>query len=520
MSRRSRPGTWFGDPRFAASTFGMDNPVLQNIPRHKFLFWVRFVRPPGIGGRTPYGDWNTGVSFRVKTFDKPKYSVQTETLNSYNKKRVIQNRVEYQPVSIRFYDTLDDAAVMMIHDYMTFYYADFRKPTSSVWKHDQTDETVYGGDWGFAPAPMSPEDSCFFERIEIYTFGGGLYSRYDLVRPKISSVEPDILDYSDTNSTAEIGITVQPEGVIMPVVGEPLTPEIGSMLGLDRGQYAPFFSSIPATAPPKPVAKKPEAELEYFRQQKPIQISRTDASGFPTPPRRPEIASGGGRNFGGLPDFSDPGRPNVVVPRKPTVSPNFEDVGRPSTTPVSGYTPDFSDPGRPELRPRPGPTTPNFYDAGRPVIPDLERRGINDSTLRDLLGSVKTPYLNLARDIGFDPRVSSAPVGDVTQTALPGDLPSFDAPGRSGTIAFTSISPEGGRNIPSNPGAFPQLDNIELQIINDNRDSSTQYGLRAAEQANNNLVTQNLNQIIPNNFEQQQLGDNPVDDYPEELWWR
>ncbi len=238
----------FKDPRFAAKNYQMRGTHLDHTPRHKFMWWVRFVRTTDEAESDPNSRWPTGVSFKAHTVDRPRFSIKNQTVNSYNKKRVIQSAVEYQPITIKFYDTYDDVTLKFIKEYMQFYYADFSQADSTAWRHDQTDaEMEMGiGSWGFYNGTTdTPDGSYFFDRVEIYSFGNGRYTRWDLIHPKITEISPDGFDYSDGGTPAEITITMAYEGVIWPEIGEEFTDIDGAaeMMGLDEGEYGDDFNS-------------------------------------------------------------------------------------------------------------------------------------------------------------------------------------------------------------------------------------------------------------------------------------
>jgi len=235
----------FRDPRFAAKNYQMRGTHLDHTPRHKFMFWVRFVRTTTAEGSDPNSRWPNGVSFKVHSVDRPRWTVKNNVLNSYGKKRISQTGVEYQPITIKFYDTYDDSVLSFLQEYSRFYFGDFNNDESTAWRHDQTDPTMEmgAGAWGFYNGmDGAPDESYFFDRIEIYTFGNGKYTRWDLVHPKIIEVAPDTHDYSDGNSASEITVSIAYEGIIWPEMATEFTDADGSaeMMGLDEGEYGEF----------------------------------------------------------------------------------------------------------------------------------------------------------------------------------------------------------------------------------------------------------------------------------------
>jgi hypothetical protein len=211
-------------PRQATRIFGLDQDKFigtpggstNGPPRPKFLFVVRFLR--GAGGGSPR--WRDGLSFAVRKFDRPRIEPQVQTMNQYNKKRLVQTGVKYSPINIDFYDTVDGVVSYMWHEYVSYYYGDFRRGNQNDWRYDLTTPDFYNS-WGRGfglelPQGVSDTDleaSAFFEKVECYQFFGGQYTQVDLVRPKITSFSPDGMDYED-NTAHGINMALDYEAVI------------------------------------------------------------------------------------------------------------------------------------------------------------------------------------------------------------------------------------------------------------------------------------------------------------------
>lgn len=209
------------DSRTASNTFRLANNYWDGVPKPKFLFYVRFLRSQGAGGTgsstTGSNDWSKGVGIVVKNVDRPKVAFDVQTLNQYNKKRVIQSKVEYNPVSIKFHDTVDNKVFNMFEEYFRFYYGDPRTTSDVNWQWDITAQemkTAGSGYWGFNPPKQDPNFVYFFSRIEIYQLFGGKFARFDLINPKITSWDPDELDYANGQIGHEITMNLAFEGII------------------------------------------------------------------------------------------------------------------------------------------------------------------------------------------------------------------------------------------------------------------------------------------------------------------
>jgi hypothetical protein len=56
--------------------------------------------------------------------DLPKFTINNETLNQYNRKRVVQTKINYDPVTLTFHDDGGDNVRKMWYAYYNYYYKD------------------------------------------------------------------------------------------------------------------------------------------------------------------------------------------------------------------------------------------------------------------------------------------------------------------------------------------------------------------------------------------------------------
>ena len=112
------------DYQHASRTFLTNSYELK--PRFKFLFHVNFVlnvdQIPALRTAQIFGETQlSSLSLSVKTVDLPKYTFNTETLNQYNRKRVVQTKINYDPVTITFHDDSGDNIREMWYQYYSYY---------------------------------------------------------------------------------------------------------------------------------------------------------------------------------------------------------------------------------------------------------------------------------------------------------------------------------------------------------------------------------------------------------------
>jgi hypothetical protein len=191
--------TMFAGSNSANTIYGVGT---NTTPRPRGLFYIRFRRPTGTGGKT----WQNSDGYFAKSVDLPTVTPQVEELNQYNKKRIIHTGVKYNPVTVSFYDTADGGAASLWSEYAKYYFGDFNHANQMGWTDDITsnvfsdpEKTGYG--FGTRPGTTLITDSLntqfFFEAMEIYQVFAGTYTQTDIINPKINSYEHDGLDYED-----------------------------------------------------------------------------------------------------------------------------------------------------------------------------------------------------------------------------------------------------------------------------------------------------------------------------------
>jgi hypothetical protein len=183
----------------------------------------------------------TNFSLAVKTIDLPKFDIKHETLNQYNRKRVIQNRIDYQPVTVTFHDDGGDNIRELWYQYYSYYYKDpaqkYRGDTQTTNGSigqitgrqngmDYNSRDIYaqarsGGvnDWGYIGESYLDGTSTptgklpFFNDIEIYGYDQHKFAKYVLINPIITSWSHDTYDYSQGSGTMQNSMTIAYETV-------------------------------------------------------------------------------------------------------------------------------------------------------------------------------------------------------------------------------------------------------------------------------------------------------------------
>ena len=194
------------DYHHAAKTFTSE-PGYEKLPYSGFLFHVNIsFNSVAAGARISPKD----ISVLIKAADLPEVQFETETLNQYNRKRIINKRVIYQPIQLTFHDDVANNVRNMWIAYNQYYSADSNYININTWQLDnvyQIDPLVrnYGLDNG-STVP-------FINKIEIYSMGNHQYSKMLLVNPVINSAKFSEHEYTDSK-IMETVLTVEYENII------------------------------------------------------------------------------------------------------------------------------------------------------------------------------------------------------------------------------------------------------------------------------------------------------------------
>ena len=212
----------------------------QNSPRFKFLFHVYFnlnTSIPGLNNIFGANETST-LSVLVKSVDLPSFELDVETLNQYNRKRLVQKKISYQPITLKFHDDNGDLSRNLWYNYYAYYYKDpsqkygnspntpgtaGNSPTiSNAFSYnnrDQYNNDRSVNDWGyigesyFDATNSENGKPAFFRDITIYGFNQHEWVSYVLINPLITSWKHDTYDYSASDGIMENTVSLAYEGV-------------------------------------------------------------------------------------------------------------------------------------------------------------------------------------------------------------------------------------------------------------------------------------------------------------------
>jgi len=182
------------DYSHATQLFVADNYRLQ--PKYSFLYYVKFDRDDRVS-TIKNSAHLTETGQLVKSVSLPKFTIDNKTLNAYNRKNIVQTKINYDPVQITFHDDGDNTVLDFWKDYYDYYYrdGDYRNKFSDVTtsNYQQTHKYHFNNaapmnSWGYSLRDKSNEVH-LLKNIRIYSLNRGTFTEYVLVNPKITSFQ-------------------------------------------------------------------------------------------------------------------------------------------------------------------------------------------------------------------------------------------------------------------------------------------------------------------------------------------
>lgn len=226
----------------------------QNTPKYKFLFHTYFDINPeiynaGIDSRQNYG-------ILVKEVKLPTYTFNTSQLNQYNRKRIVQTKIKYEPVTITFHDDNGNQITKMWEAYYLYNYRDGTKALGNrintiapgeegvgVRANDdsfgprniyQTD--IMGENWGFSGDAYNNSNAKvpFFKNITVFGLNRHNFVAYRLINPVITNFTHDTYNYEQGNGLMTNQMTIDYETVVY---------DYGAIDGTNPGNIVTGFGS-------------------------------------------------------------------------------------------------------------------------------------------------------------------------------------------------------------------------------------------------------------------------------------
>jgi hypothetical protein len=260
--------------RHATYNFNQDAQSLyRNQPRFPFEYYVN-INLNQVGTAKEYISqfFNsadlTQIPPLVKTVEMPSMKIETTPLNQYNRKRLSQTKVAFEPIKMVFHDVADGKTLKFWEMYYRYYFADGTEPgmnnpvqtqqknspmsvetllhnitpalnpnianlPSSIKNMFQGNtptganaptntigdkaatmnivaDTLNNHNFGFN-LPVVSNVRNLIQSIEVFQVHGGRFNRVTHVNPRISAFTHDVLNYAAGDKTLELTFTIEYE---------------------------------------------------------------------------------------------------------------------------------------------------------------------------------------------------------------------------------------------------------------------------------------------------------------------
>jgi hypothetical protein len=183
------------DQRHASRLFADD--AFRLAPKFDFQFHVSFsINTGALKSIDLLQRHRNEINMLVKTITLPKFTVATETVNQYNRKKVIQSQHKYENATIKFHDDNMGLINQLWQNYYSYYYAD-----STSAKNGTAYNRNATKNFDFITTPFGLDNGSnapFFNSITIYQMARHEFVSYKLHNPLIASWDHAGLDYGST----------------------------------------------------------------------------------------------------------------------------------------------------------------------------------------------------------------------------------------------------------------------------------------------------------------------------------
>jgi hypothetical protein len=303
--------------RHATYNFNQDGQALyRNQPRFPFEYYINInLNNVGTAGQYIAEYFNNPtwaqIAPLVKTIEMPSMKIETTPLNQYNRKRLSQSKIAFEPVKVVFHDVADGKTLKFWEMYYRYYFADGSEPGMNEAKQTQqknktysveslihnitpslnpnianlpasvrnlfqsnapttansptntlgvksamqniVSDTIDNHKFGFN-LPIVQNIRNLIQTIDIYQVHGGRFNQVTLVNPRISAFTHDVLNYAGVDKTLELTFTFEYEYAYYTIQNMQLTNQAKNTGGEtnNNSSIEPFthgeFLELPALA--------------------------------------------------------------------------------------------------------------------------------------------------------------------------------------------------------------------------------------------------------------------------------
>ncbi len=187
-------------------------------PKYKFLYHVVLNINSSARNEALTNQKIKEINILAKMVDLPKFRANVTPVHQYNRKKLVQTGIQYEPIQIEYHDDMSGLTTLLWESYFRYYYADPNYsesdadgPKERVGAYERTRaglNKAYASDETFSARfglDRSGKSQPFFNSIQIFQLntqsGTPTYTAFTLVNPIIEMMEHDTLDQTASEFT-------------------------------------------------------------------------------------------------------------------------------------------------------------------------------------------------------------------------------------------------------------------------------------------------------------------------------
>lgn len=235
---------YYRDPRHAAHHFGQQGLTSTTTqPRLGFQYFVS-INLTGEGaallrdGRYRLDSEFAELFPMVKSVELPTIKIDTDKINEYNRHRITQTKVNFDPVRMIFHDTVDGRTMRFWQMYYEYYFKDGLNTNKEI--NTSVYPKKYSESFGYNLSNVG-NAKYLIDNIEIVQVHGSRYNKVTLHNPRISIFDPSTHAY-DSSDLMEVSLTFEYEYATFEYLNERLDFSDDDVITTGVGAGTNFFN--------------------------------------------------------------------------------------------------------------------------------------------------------------------------------------------------------------------------------------------------------------------------------------
>lgn len=216
----SGTGTYAQSPSRSSVVFGrLESALYDGMPYIGFQYFTRINFNGTLIDRwvMDYLDQVDRINLNplVKSIDLPSMSIETDDLNEYNRHRLSQTRINYEPINMVIHDTVDGRTLNFWKMYYNYYFQDGNNVSeaSSLTDINPLSFDPANSTYGYNITNVD-SDRNLISSIDIFRLGGAnKIEKVTLFNPRISKFTHAEMSYEKAAETVQLSFSIEYESV-------------------------------------------------------------------------------------------------------------------------------------------------------------------------------------------------------------------------------------------------------------------------------------------------------------------